>query len=82
MISWSKLAFPNQKKKIDSLMREVTVCRQGGMTAEKAEELEILRSEIEKCWELEEKFWGQRARVQWLRFGDLNLKFFSCCYCK
>lgn len=52
---WSKEAFSNNKKEIDRLMRELSVINEGGMTTEKALEVDKLKVEVERFWELEEK---------------------------
>lgn len=73
---WSKEAFPNSKKQIDSLTAELQVCMNGDFTEEKNAEVAAILSKIELAWDREEKYWEHRARVNWLRAGDQNTKFF------
>lgn len=73
---WSSKVFPNNRKRIDSLMMELSLLRQGDIDDEKAMGIDRIKSEIEGYWELEEKYWSQRSRLKWLRFGDHNSKFF------
>ncbi|XP_027166413.1 uncharacterized protein LOC113766418 [Coffea eugenioides] len=39
-------------------------------------ELNQAQAELRNALLNEEKFWGQKARVKWLRFGDRNSRFF------
>ncbi|CAN1178605.1 Transposon TX1 uncharacterized 149 kDa protein [Linum perenne] len=41
----------------------------------KREERNLLSS-LDELWRKEERFWKQRARINWLNFGDRNTKFF------
>jgi len=40
--------------------------------------MKLLKEEIELLWRREEMFWGLRSRINWLRWGDKNTKYFSC----
>lgn len=64
---WSKNAFPNNKKEIERLMGELSLIKNGDMTIDKANEVGRLKGEVEKLWELEEKYWGQGIR--WSELG-------------
>lgn len=35
-----------------------------------------IQSQIKTLWEQEEKYWGQRSRLKWLKWGDRNSKKF------
>ncbi|OMO59554.1 reverse transcriptase [Corchorus capsularis] len=37
---------------------------------------EILIVRLHETWKQEEKYWSQRSRINWLRHGDQNSKFF------
>lgn len=38
--------------------------------------LQIAQAELRRCLHLEEIYWGQKARVNWLQLGDRNTKFY------
>lgn len=40
------------------------------------DEVKAVQKRIDRLWEQEEKFWGQRSRIKWLKWGDRNSRFF------
>lgn len=43
---------------------------------QKPHEIECLSREIDEKWKIEEEFWGQCARLNWVKYEDKNSKFF------
>lgn len=75
-LKWSSAVFPNNKKAIEALMNEVSALRRDGLEVNMKRRIDDITVEIERLWELEEKYWGQQARLNWLSFGDHNTRFF------
>ncbi|KAF7843116.1 reverse transcriptase [Senna tora] len=71
---WGKKAFPNNRKEIEKLTNEISVCRSGIMTSEVKGKIEDLVKRIECLWDREEEYWQQRARLNWLQAGDRNTR--------
>lgn len=75
LVTWSKQAFPNSKEKVDELTIEMeallaTPGPQDGLR------LQHLSTHIDHLWGLEEIYWHQRSRINWLNLGDRNTHFF------
>ncbi|KAI9100210.1 hypothetical protein K1719_024428 [Acacia pycnantha] len=66
LMEWSKREFPNFRRVIDHLRRELCHCYEGNFTYEKLREAENLVSQIEEAWKNEEIYWWQRSRISWL----------------
>ncbi|KAF7842396.1 reverse transcriptase [Senna tora] len=76
LIEWSKVEFPNNRKKIERLLKELTECDTGILSnVQRGRSMQIL-AEIEDFWHKEEVYWWQRSRVAWLKNGDRNSSFF------
>lgn len=39
-------------------------------------EIQMFVKELKVVWERKEKYWIQRSRVNWIKCGDKNTKFF------
>ena len=76
LIEWSKKEFPNNGREIQKLMGEFKECCELGWNRDGDNRAQDLTHKIDVLWEREEKYWLQRARVNWLRDGDANTNFF------
>ncbi|CAA0805733.1 Unknown protein, partial [Striga hermonthica] len=75
LIKWSKLAKSGNALKIEELTLKLEQMRAlGGQV--NWDEWEHVRKELEDSHLKEEEFWSQKARLQWLKEGDRNTKFF------
>lgn len=76
LTKWSKDTFPNNRKVIDDLLRELNQCREDVWDEDSRSKMNSIAKQIEEMWDREEAYWMQRSRIQWLRNGDKNSGFF------
>jgi len=76
LAKWSKQKFPNAAICIRELKRKLTefTNRQPGNFNK--DEYQQVVDQLEILWRQEEKYWGLRARINWLKWGDKNTKYF------
>lgn len=73
---WSRTKFPNNKKKIKNKLAELESLQCESQRADNLSRQKALNASLCSLWQLEESFWKQRSRVNWLLTGDANTKFF------
>lgn len=73
---WSKHTFKRANHKIKKLKRDIGKLHNLPPTAENIEKRFRLKKEVKELWKQEEMYWGTRAKVNWLRWGDRNTKYF------
>ncbi|KAL9678856.1 hypothetical protein QQ045_016707 [Rhodiola kirilowii] len=74
--SWSRSAFGDMRKKIQTIKQDLEAVKCCPRTAEVVEKERSLSEEMDRWLVREETFWMQRSRVMWLNHGDKNTKIF------
>ncbi|KAK9288102.1 hypothetical protein L1049_016549 [Liquidambar formosana] len=73
---WKKNHFGVVHSKILALQKAISaiqICESSSANLEVETNLQL---ELDECWKREEILWKQKSRVQWLKEGDKNTKFF------
>nr|GEW13357.1 reverse transcriptase [Tanacetum cinerariifolium] len=73
---WSQNTFGNNRYKIENLTRDIKIVQTLPHTPSNFYKQRMLLQELETIWLREEMFCHQRSRVNWLKYGDCNSRFF------
>ncbi|KAL4379926.1 hypothetical protein GQ457_02G020200 [Hibiscus cannabinus] len=73
---WSGMKYGNSRRTVEEIKRQLLDLQKLPLTHQIKEEIYALKQELQKLWESEERHWHQRARVNWIKYGDRNTKFF------
>ncbi|CAN1294642.1 Transposon TX1 uncharacterized 149 kDa protein [Linum perenne] len=76
LTTWKREMVGANKERINHILSELQRLENLESTESRQTEQKELRDSLKVCWKIEESYWSQRARVQWLRLGDKNTRFF------
>lgn len=76
LLAWSKEVSPNNRKKIVEIKNKIADLQGSDMSEEGFIEVQQLIEELKVVWGREEKYWHQRSRINWMKYGDKNTRFF------
>ncbi|KAA3468130.1 reverse transcriptase [Gossypium australe] len=73
---WQYKQFKNMRGQINALDRNISTLMDGPYNANLSRLLKVARGKLGHLYDVEEKYWAQRARIQWLRERDRNTRYF------
>ena len=74
--AWNQREFGNVNKILKQKQSRLQYLEELNLLHESAEEIKVLRKEINETMIREEMMWNQRSRAVWVKCGDQNTKFF------
>ncbi|XP_057992300.1 uncharacterized protein LOC110673946 [Hevea brasiliensis] len=74
--SWSAQEFGNARWRIQELSKQLDMLQSYPRGISSPEEIDSIKAELKFQWQLEEIYWYQKSRINWLRYADKNSHFF------
>ncbi|KAA3457072.1 reverse transcriptase [Gossypium australe] len=73
---WQYNRYKKMRKKINALDREISNLMDKLSNMDTSRLLKLARGKFGHLYDIKERYWSQRARIQWLREGDRNTRYF------
>lgn len=73
---WGRLKFGDLSKKIKDTQENLLSLKSGVPNEARLACIKVEEKELDDLLAKEDIWWSQRAKVHWLKFGDLNTKYF------
>lgn len=77
VIGWNKHVFGRVELEIKKKLAELQGIQDSIASIEDVRKEKILREELERLLNREETMWAQKARSDWVSFGDRNTRYFQ-----
>lgn len=77
VIGWNKYVFGRVELEIKKKLAELQGIQDSIASIEDVRKEKILREELERLLNREETMWAQKARSDWVSFGDRNTRYFQ-----
>jgi hypothetical protein len=74
--NWGSLKYGDIPKKVKSIQETLTNLKNKIPNEATIQQIKIEERALDELLAKEELWWSQRAKVQWLKSGDLNTKYF------
>ncbi|XP_071921851.1 uncharacterized protein [Coffea arabica] len=78
LLKWKNNFTGNSLLKINQVKQQIKEIKESKESGVK-DKISELKIQLKEAYTEEEQFWAQKARIDWLREGDKNTKFFHAC---